>query len=200
MRNEQGVCQIFRHSKSIWYWFNKPYACVCVCFRHDGSPGWQCENVWMEQTSAAHLLQTSRQRSCHSTLFQLPGQQSTRNPHAHSHATSFPLFCLSDEVALIALVRSRWRRGISQSLASQPDVLQPQTLPGEFTSRLPKSLFNPWIFVLAISTTVLPFLFFYFFVGGRNHRSLFIYCKHKDISQSYVFLLNSTFPASALQI
>ena len=51
--------------------------CVRVYVRRDRRTGRQCAHVWMEQTSAAHLLPTSRQRKSHPSLLQLPGQQGT---------------------------------------------------------------------------------------------------------------------------
>lgn len=50
---------------------------VCAYVRRDRGTGRQCAHVWMEQTSAAHLLPTSRQRKSHPSLFQFPGQQGT---------------------------------------------------------------------------------------------------------------------------
>lgn len=48
----------------------------------------------MEQTSAAHLLQTGGQRSSHASLFQLPGQQGTQ-ADAHRRTQAAPCFvCL----------------------------------------------------------------------------------------------------------
>lgn len=53
--------------------------CTCSCMwtyiRYDGGSGRQCQDVWMEETSAAHLFQTSRQRESHTSVFQLPGKQ-----------------------------------------------------------------------------------------------------------------------------
>lgn len=56
--------------------------CMCLCMwtyiRYDGGSGRQCQDVWMEETSAAHLFQTSRQRESHTSVFQLPGKQGAR--------------------------------------------------------------------------------------------------------------------------
>lgn len=53
--------------------------CLCLCMwtyiRYDGGSGRQCQDVWMEETSAAHLFQTGRQRQSHASVFQLPGKQ-----------------------------------------------------------------------------------------------------------------------------
>jgi len=52
-----------------------PVWCLCHVFRYDGCSGRQCEDVWVESSTTAHLFQTGWKRSSHTPVFQLTGQQ-----------------------------------------------------------------------------------------------------------------------------